>query len=287
VSDETTPEMEREDLAIQRALATLTAGTPGSAGPIEVDEDPTARDLERQYTELLGLIPFELEPVEPSPEALGRLLERIRSEPGSTAATSPDVAATGRVAQMPAPTAAKPRTAPWLMPLAAVLALLMIGGSLLFTMQLRNQNETIVALVGQLDSANSKINAMADLQSRLALVSQPGVEICALRPTGADPRNSGARAAMYVAPDHSEWYLVVEGLAPPPAGHSYQVWFVSAEGPVSGGIIEAGSGQRAELASNRMPSETNGIFITLERQGGQSQPTGARILFGDEVMQVL
>lgn len=287
MNDEKTVEIEREEMAILRALDTLAVGLPGAAGPVAVAEDPLEDDLEREYTELLGLIPYELEPIAPPPQALGRLLERIASEPGSTGAGENEDPIAGRLARMPVPAAVAPRSATWWMPLAAVFALLMIGGSILLTVQLRHQKQTIAALAGQLDSANSKISAMSDLQSRLALVSQPGVEICALRPTGADPGNSGARAAMYVAPDHSEWYLVVEGLQAPPAGHHYQVWFVGEEGPVSGGAIDAVPGRRVELASDRMPLETNGVFITLERQTDLSQPTGERILFGDEVMQVL
>lgn len=287
MTDKTTVETNREDLAIQRALEALAAGTPGHAGPTEVAIDPEAEALEREYTELLGLIPYELEPIEPSPQALERLMETIRSEQASAAAEAPDAPVTTRVARMPAPASPKPRTAPWMMPLAAVFALLLIGGSVLFTMQLRNQTQTIEQLAGRLDSANSKINAMADMQSRFALVTQPGVEICALRPAGDDPAQPGARAALYVPADHSEWYLVVEGLKTAPAGQAYQVWFVAAEGPVSGGMIDVVSGRRAELASSGMPTETNGIFITLERQGGESEPSGERILFGDQIMQVL
>ncbi|HSS51600.1 MAG TPA: hypothetical protein VLX28_21865, partial [Thermoanaerobaculia bacterium] len=72
-----------EDLTILAAVEALKRGSeaPGALPRADLD-DTTEETRARLYTEVLGLIPFELEPVEPSAGAKARLMTAIqRAEP--------------------------------------------------------------------------------------------------------------------------------------------------------------------------------------------------------------
>jgi hypothetical protein len=69
-------ETNREDLTILAAIEALERGDdPAAASGPRGDE--TAETLARLYTEVLGLVPAELEPVTPRPEARERLLAAL------------------------------------------------------------------------------------------------------------------------------------------------------------------------------------------------------------------
>ena len=92
---------------------------------------------------------------------------------------------------------------------------------------------------------------------------------------------------LYVSPDRKQWYLTIHGLEPCPEGRVYQAWFAAEGGPVSAGTFEVVAGQPVELERHDMPQNTEAIFVTLEPQGGVTEPTGPRILYGDEAMLIL
>ncbi len=86
-----------EDLTILAAVAALERGneTPPDAprtaegnGTTEAAE--AEQTLARLYTEVLGLIPYELEPVAPAPDARARLLAAVRGEKSAEPATPPE-----------------------------------------------------------------------------------------------------------------------------------------------------------------------------------------------------
>lgn len=68
-------EASSEDLTILAAVESLELGIDAPRGASGRDE--TAETLTRLYTEVLGLVPFELEPVAPAPEVRQRLLAAI------------------------------------------------------------------------------------------------------------------------------------------------------------------------------------------------------------------
>ena len=120
-------------------------------------------------------------------------------------------------------------------------------------------------------------------RDQLAFVTQPGVEVCPLRPRAAvegDPYG-----VLYVAPDHQHWYLALRGLEPQPEGQAYQLWFVVEDGAVSAGTFTV-EGDQVELGSESMPEGTRGVMVTLEDASGSERPSGPEVLFGDEVMRL-
>lgn len=108
-------ETNQEDLTILAAIEALERGDDPSAvtGP---RGDETAETLARLYTEVLGLVPTELEPVAPRPEARQRLLAMIE---GTGAAGAAPASPTARVSEpgltpvaAPIPSAVTPAASP-------------------------------------------------------------------------------------------------------------------------------------------------------------------------------
>jgi hypothetical protein len=71
-------EAQTEDLTILAALETLERGIDAPRDAARLDE--ASETLSRLYTEVLGLVPYELDPVAPSAGAKARLMAAVRGE---------------------------------------------------------------------------------------------------------------------------------------------------------------------------------------------------------------
>ncbi|HEX5715128.1 MAG TPA: anti-sigma factor [Thermoanaerobaculia bacterium] len=280
-------------------LAALEAGGDEPPMPTEADET-----LARLYTEVLGLVPCELEPAAPRPEIKSRLLSIVRGDetlPGDeTQEMEPRpapvvVSAPVRPAPVPVPRPSREvpaargmamsarRRSVWPMALAATLILAL--GALcgwLFLRQARME-ETIASLERAMDTQRQEAEqsvagmqaAMERMRVNFALVTAPAVKVSPLRPV--DPQ-SQARGILFVAADNQHWYLAVHELPPAPPGRDYQLWWVAQEGRFSGGVFDPGAGEKVELYSETMPAGTRDVVITLEPARGVSKPTGPEVL---------
>lgn len=295
-----------EDRTILAALESLETGEPPAPG--EVTEE-AAETLARLYTEVLGLVPYELEPAAPRPAIRARLLSAIRGDetlPGDeTQEMEPRPAAPAPPAPLPRPATARempvaPRVAPramsarrrsvWPMALAATL-ILALGGlcGWLYLRQARLE-ETIVRLETELATERREAEqavagmqaAMERMRVNFALVTAPAVKVMPLRPV--DPQGPG-RGILFVAADNQHWYLAVHELPPAPPGRDYQLWWEAAEGTFSGGVFDPAAGEKVELYSETMPEDTTGVVITLEPDRGVAKPTGQEVLRATEVLK--
>lgn len=182
-------EAQAEDLTILAALEALEGGIDASGGPARSDE--TAEMMARLYTEVLGLVPYELEPVMPAARVKASLMARLTSaaapetpevvgdetrpapvapvapipvaaEPVRAAAPTP--AAPLRASQemripprMAAVAASRPaRARRWPLALAAMLALAMLGLSVWLYSQVGAQQATIASLRNELARERSR-----------------------------------------------------------------------------------------------------------------------------------
>ena len=255
--------------------------------PADPAHEAEARQLTREYTELLGLIPFELEPMAPPLGSKDGLMQTLRGDQSAPSAPTEPV----EVVRLPA--------SRWLklaLPLAASIAIALLGVVGWQTFQMEDQAATIEGLSERLSQVNvEKANQLAEfqvnlerMQEQLALVTSQGVEVCALRPKSLEAANTGARGTLFVASDHQHWYLRIDDLEPCPQGRSYQLWFVKADGKsVDGGILEIERGVELEVTADSMPDGTVAVNVTLEPAGGSETPSGPSILYGDEVMRIL
>lgn len=272
-----------EDRVVERLLDRLNAGVvPSSAG----GEDD-AETMLHEYTELLGLIPYELAPMAATAAARQKLMRTIRRrQPEKVDASKP-----GQVVEISA--------SRWLktaLPLAASIAIVLLGVVGWQSFQMAEQASTVDQLSQRLSQVNIEStgqlaefeNHMRRMQEQLALVTSKGVEVCTLHPKVAEAAQTGARGTLFVAADHQHWYLRIDDLEPCPQGRAYQLWFVKADGtPVNGGILEIEHGVELEVTSDTMPDGTVAVNITLEPAGGSAAPSGPSILYGDEVMRIL
>ncbi len=240
---------------------------------------PEVEAGDRGLIETLGLLPYALDdpPVRAEVKA-GLMAEVERSR----------AAATGRLATVE-------RRTRWLMPLAAALALALLGLAGLQFSRLEDQQRTIDELsaqLGRVEADGAELaemrRALARTDARLRMMTRRGTEFCLLKPVGDDPRFARATATMVIAPERDEWFLAVEGLEPCGGEVCYQLWFLTQGGSVAAAAFDAGEGsQRIELGGKgQVPSGVRAISITHERA---SEPAEApvTVLFADQAMTLL
>lgn len=301
----------REEQAVERAWE--FADDPLAQRALSALESAEGETLTRIYVELLGLLPLELEPVRSTSEQKQRLLAAVRGvveEPVSAmggeeaerhgeipanagqavSATKPGLPATPFSGPHAEPEPSRRHRGRWLLPVAAIflIALLTLSGWL--TLQVQNEKAAVARLNRELIFAQQQSTDIAsmrrqvkELDHRLQLVTSPASEFCPLRPTGGQPLAPGASGVLFVGPNHQHWYLALYGLKPPPAGRTYQLWFVVDGQPVSVATFSGTQGSKVEFASDNMPHNTNAVAVTLEPAGGMPQPTGPQILQGDQM----
>jgi hypothetical protein len=282
-----------EDRVLDELLERLNDNVAPAVGAGSDPSRTSTDKLVREYLELLGLLPYELETVQPSPVVKQRIMSAVEGtasyvEEGTAGAA--EIPMSANVAEMPTR-----RRTNWALPLAAGLAVALFGLSIWQSGHLREQRGVIDELAVRLDEANQEIAGAAEYrdglrkaETNLALVSSPGVEICTLRPGDTETVQEQARGTLFVAADHKSWYMRLEGLVPCPLGRKHQIWFVKRDGTaVSGGLFDVSPGEGIEVTSDLMPSDTVAVMITLEPEGGSVEPTGPSVLYGDEVMRIL
>jgi hypothetical protein len=179
-------EAQAEDLTILAALEALEGGIDASGGPARSDE--TAEMMARLYTEVLGLVPYELEPVAPAAGVKASLMARLTSAAApETAEVAGDETRPAPVAPVAVPVAAEPvraaapavplrasqemripprmaavaasrpaRVRRWPLALAAMLALAMLGLSVWLYSQVGAQQATIASLRNELARERSR-----------------------------------------------------------------------------------------------------------------------------------
>lgn len=293
----------REDQVILEVLA----GAEPPAGVATVDE-PT---LWRLYTELLGVLPHALDPVEPRPEVRERLLRTLREGAAGGGAAAPPAAPSeapvpgfpsagrpGASRSGPAATAviSEPRPAPrWPLALAAAFLLAALGLSgLLFSRlqdarsRLAQREADLAALAARGEQQAADLATLRaeleEVSGKLGLITQAGAEACLLLP----PAGPGqGRGIVYIAANHQHWLLRVTGLPPVPGDRTYQMWFVTDRGSISAGTFRTVAGADAEIGSPTMPGGITGFSVTVEPVGGAQAPTGEPVLFGNQPQRLL
>lgn len=309
-------ESHHEDRTILAVLEALEAGeeTGSLAGAAAAQGDEAGETLARLYTEVVGLLPFALDPVTPSPDLRQRILTLAAGddtqdlaartgtaaaepvEPAEAAARRPRVVTPIRQAPLaeavaePVESAGarRPRASRWPLALAASLALALLGLSLWLYSGVRQQNATIDRLTRELRAEQQRAGSLAaqqvEIQNELAemrggfgLITSPAVEVSPMRPTERSPQPQ-ARGALWVAADHQHWYLSVHGLEPLGAGRRYHLWFLADSGAVSGGSFDAQPGSPVNLSSEHMPHDTKAVVITMEPDTGTPAPSGPEVL---------
>lgn len=311
MTDEPRPDTDPDEEAALRALDLLASPDRDTTSGLMAEADEVDGVLLRRYLETLGLLGYEAEPMEPSPELEGKILTNLagnetqRIDPGVV--ELPDRArARSEIPVPPAPTTTPRRSrAPyWLAAVFALLTVGLAGGLVWLSSQISTQRELLAsqeavltelqeslrgARAEQSELATANRRALREIESRLGLVTNLSTEICPLRPPSKSPQRE-ARGVLYIADDQQHWYLKAEGLEPPEETRIYRLWFVVGNDrePRDAGSFRVSEGQPVELGSREMPDDTRAAFITVEPAEAESErPNGPVVLYGDEVMTVL
>jgi anti-sigma-K factor RskA len=88
------------------------------------------------------------------------------------------------------------------------------------------------------------------------------------------------RVAVVVSRRRGQAVVEASGLAPAPAGRTYQLWVVGRSGPRPAGLVEAGRGRVTRLLDGPVTG-TEQVAMTVERRGGAARPTSEPVAVVD------
>lgn len=307
---------QHHDHAIEQAVDLLTINDPASL----LAEFPhhEADDLERAYSELLGLLPFADAPQMPQVGIKTALLERVSlggsgdparlaahtAETGSvdtppasqsvhdTALATADPGSESRASVVPISRRASGWNS-WSIAMAAMLGLCVISLAFLAG-RIREQRQQIgvlqhsVQLSSELAEQQNQLvsDQLRDTQQRLEMITRVARQVYPMRTVGGTSRLASARGVVWVCGQHQRWYLSVQGLEPAPAGSVYTLWFLTDHGPVNGGVIEVSGSRPGELAASFMPDGTHSFQVTLETDFNGTAPGGKPVMVADRSLEI-
>ncbi len=308
----------REDLAIEQALSRVMA--TGTEPRLVRGGESADAALVREYTELLGLLPYEL-PAAPLPlRVRDRLMRRVAGAPAAVARSAgapgtvtpssqdlddltlhspgdlPEALDATLRRDPPAGVVPSPPPASWVsswggLAMAASLAFCLLGLGLLSALAWQ-QSQRIGRLQGQLAASavdpGEIVHMREELRTtrdRLDMVTTVARHAYPLRvaTTGLASRPEGI---VYVCGQHQQWYLSLRGLEPPGDGEEYRLWFMTDGGKIDGGPLDVRPDAHAEKEALSMPAGTHGFAVTLEKQGPRDEPESLTILLGERAVNL-
>ncbi len=271
-----------EDRAIELAWSQVAAGGEPA---LELAGEPADAALVREYTELLGLLPYELAAEAPPVRIKEQVLARAAGVPAARETSTRKAADRAPVVPFESPA---PRPA-WAFAQAAVLAASLVGLGFLSAM-VWQQSRQIGQLQGQLATSFYDRGESAQMEeelhrvrSRLDMITNVARHAYPLRTVSSSDGPRQPEGIVYVCGLHQQWYLSLRDLEPPPDGGEYHLWFMTDEGKVDGGLLEVGPGATTEMEALTLPAGTRGFLVTLEKP---DEPESLTILLGDDVINL-
>lgn len=274
-----------EDRAIEQAWDQVMRG--GSEPRLSAVGNAAESELVREYTELLGLLPYELEIETPPAHIKEAVLARAAGGYGAGAPAAGGAEASEAMEAAPIVPFERPaarRESPvqrpiWRYAQAAMLAASLVGLGFL-SATVWQQKQQIVGLRSELAAAaleRSEIlqvrqemqttqSRLKTTESRLNMITSVARKAYPLRTVSTNDSVQRPEGIVYVCGMHQQWYLNLHGLEPPAEGGEYHLWFMTDEGKVDGGILEVHSDTSLEMESQSMPDGTHGFLVTLEQQ---------------------
>jgi anti-sigma-K factor RskA len=218
----------------------------------------------------------ELEP--PILQGLGQVVPQVDPPAALRARVLAGAAARPREAARPA------RPALW--QLAAAASIVLAAGLALYTSQLR---ERITLLEAELRDARARADAAdqrmaaalrtaAGAQGAVAVLTAPDVARVDLAGQPAAP-NASARAFWSRS---RGMVFTASNLPPLPAGRAYQLWVVTAQAPLSAGLLAPDARGSVSETFSTPPDipQPVALAVTIEPAGGVPAPTGDKYLVG-------
>lgn len=185
----------------------------------------------------------------------------------------------------PTSTFTSPRPVAWWLATAASLAL--VAGLTIYTAQLRTR---IAGLENELrdtraraDEAQQRMTVAqrtaTGAQTAVAILTAPDVARVDL--AGQQPVSPGASARAFWSRSRGMVFNA-SNLPPLPAGRTYQLWVVTAQAPISAGLLTPDIQGTVNEVFNTPPDipQPIAMAVTIEPAGGVPAPTGDKYLVG-------
>jgi anti-sigma-K factor RskA len=204
-------------------------------------EDPTARQRARELHEVVSVLAFDAEPIDPSAGLKARIMDAARADrtPEPAAPPAPVSLAERRERGLV-------RWTPWLV--AAVLALA-LAGSLIWNAQLR-----------------SDLDAQPETATYAVAGSGPAV---------------GVAGTLIVTGNDDEAILSLAGLETLPSDRAYQVWLIADSDPVPNVTFVPNAAGVATVTVSGEIEDYSLLAITVEPLAGSAAPTTDPIITSD------
>lgn len=157
----------------------------------------------------------------------------------------------------------------------AAAALAIIWAVILNIQVMRLRNE-----VAHLNNALTvQSNSLNQIIQGLPQNNPSGAITVSLKGTNAQPQ---AQGQLIANPNSQSAVLVVTGLPPLEAGKTYQVWLI-ANAPISAGLLTVDANGQGVLivTSTESIGSFKSLGISVEPEGGSSQPTGDIVVLSD------
>ncbi len=286
-----------EDRAIEQAWRQVMAAGSGPrllplGGPR--DSGDVDSELVREYTEVLGLLPYGLAAEVPPAHLKEEIMARVAGVAAELDAGASEVVETAPVVPFRRPAAAREtptfRSAWHSVQTAALAAGLVCLGFLSATVW--KQNQQIARLSSQVPTSalyqNEAFRAdvVQTLRDRLDMVTTVARQAYPLRTVSRTDSQQQPAGIVYVCGRHQRWYLSLRGLTPPAEGAEggeYRLWFMTDDGKVDGGVLEVRSDTSSEMEAQTMPPGTRGFLVTLEKR---DEPESLTVLLGESAINL-
>ena len=279
------PGMTHEDVQAALAAEALGAldGPEADAVRAHLAQCPECRrelaSLRHTAASLAWAAPEVPMDAERSARLRARLLARAAADragsPADTAPASTDDAAPG-VISIARARERRGVSAGWLAAAAAVLLLIAVGA---WGARMKGRYDTLNERYAALEEDRVVLaRAIAKRDSTLAALGAPGVRVIELAST--QQRAPGGR--MFWDPRRAKWIFFAHDLPALRPGRDYQMWLITADGPISAGTFKPHADGSAEMeATYQLPGgQLRAVAVTDEPEGGLPQPSTAPIILG-------
>jgi anti-sigma-K factor RskA len=232
-------------------------------------EHPEARQQVEEMGKAASALPHGVSPVEPSPRARQALMARVTADAEARARSSAE--ASREPARRVNPFENFFRTISF-----AAVAIAIVWAIFLNMQVARLQNEV--------SSLNERLVAQSEsidqIIANLPQTDQADVITVSLKGTQVQPQ---AQGQLIVDPESQSAVLVISGLPKLEPGKTYQVWLIDGGAPVSAGLLSVDENGQGVFIVNSDESigSFNSLGISVEPDGGSTQPTGDIVVLSD------
>ena len=252
------------------ALDALEAGERSEFERFALTDDQTAEEA-RELSETAALLAYGTVAQTPPPQLKADIMAAIRNKRQLSDHSVVRNISSGKKHAGHAPGAGSGTRIRWMPALAAAAAMVVFAGAVGWV---SGQNATEADLQKRLVALESQqASASAQQEAMLSIVSAADAQIATTEmPGGASVTVASSKKANQAA-------VMAQGMPELPAGHTYELWFISAAGAVPAGLMPnpGAATPGLQVLSGPMGGATH-VGITVEPDGGSPAPTTTPLL---------